>query len=666
MTAAQAKRLELDGLPRAQRESQMKTFLAAQAGVAEADVSPDGSVWARFTDGRYFVMNNTMFPEKGKAAAVRSALVPGFRPAGLSTRAAAASDSARKTARSRTAGTVETPKTARAYLLTGILDRISGITFPLESPPNPDLKPMLEDRGYTVIQHDADVDFLRTVGDAAVLHLSTHGGIAGSAQQGQRFYSVYTSTEVTPENDVKYADDLNKGRLVYFSAPIGYTGNLVMKQETHYAITEKFVRDYAWSFTPNSFAFVNCCWSEQGGFNAVLRSLPKPCAVTAGWSNAANPQKAWDAARFFFDRMLGANAISPKEPTNQRPFDIAAVYADADKRGITDASTTDYGPTRLLVTDQASTPGGVSLTGGYILAPSIATMDVHERSLEVPTLGESRLTLHGMFGSEQGAVTVDGTPVVSIVSWAWDEIVCKIADKPGPGFAGNVQVVARNGAKSNLIPLTAWQGKFTYSNNPLGAAGNIQSRIDYNVVFRADLHDYRTEPGGALKKQGPKEFRAAAGSTAHWEMFNGPLPGYVWVKKSEDLPYGLHGSAFPQYGKYGTGYVLEGTLDRSAGVVNIAVNYLSGVGTMRSTIPNVPDQDIATLSDPQIIAMPIGSSPNGEAVYQPKVAGTINDLFVIGAGSATGLTTQTHNTRFTWSALSPTHAPDKSLGEDQK
>lgn len=662
--AAEAKRLEWDGLPKDTRNQQMAAFLKAQSGIAETGISADGSVWARFTDDRYYVMNETLFPEK---SGIRSTTqTPSINRPAAKTRRAVANASASASGRgSRASGSVELPKTTRAYLLTGILDTISGVTFPLESPPNGDLQTILEDHGYTVIRHDADVDFLKTVGQASILHFSTHGGIGGSAQQGNTFYSVYTSTQVSPENDIKYHDDLSKGRLVYFSAPIGYTANVVMKEETHYAITEKFVRDYSWSFTPNSIAFMNCCWSDSSGFNAALRSLPQPCSATLGWSNAAHPQKAWDAARFFFDRLLGANALAPKETVKQRAFDLAAVYGDAAKRGITDASTSSYGATNLVAADTGGPGGTVNLTRNYILAPSIERMDVEERSLENPTLGESLLTIHGMFGSEQGSVTIDDEPVVAIKSWAADKIVCKIADKPGPGFSGNVIVASKTGIEGNAVPLSQWQGKFTYQGKPFSIAQPMVTVLDMNVVFRADVHEYRTEPGGTMKQQTARMWRAAAGSTSHWESQNGPLPGFSWVKYQDDMPYGMHGSAFPQYGKYGTGFVLEGTLNPSTGLVEITLDFLGCTGTMHPNFPGTPDEDVAMPRDLKILGTILGGGQGGTN-YKSNVQGSINANYVIAAGNATGMMTGTHDTRFNWPTLSPGHAPDKREGEDQR
>jgi hypothetical protein len=642
--------------PRDQRNQQLVELLRGRPGVAEAAINPDGSVWARFTDNRYYIINDTLIPESRSKSAAAPPVSPGETIASLP-------GVERTPSRAlRAAGSVELPDSTNAYLLTGVLDERELLLEPLDNPPNPDLQKMLNKKEYHVIRSKASVDILKTIRNAGVLHISTHGGTAGTA--AGRFYGVFTSTEVTPENDTKYDADLVAGRLVYFTSVIGYRFAVQHVNKTNYAITPRFVQDYGWTFSSNSIAFINCCWSDALGFTQTLRSLPKPCAITVGWSNAAHPEKAWRAARFLFDRLLGTNMAEPKETVNQRPFDIVAVYQDMQKRGFTDA-TTPFGPSQLIVTDGAGSPGGIQVSQNRILAPSIERMEVQERSLELPTLGESRLTIHGMFGSNPGTVTIDGTPVVKIISWSADKIVCQIADKPGPGFAGNVIVTAKNSVKSNAVPLTVWQGVFTYSGHPASAQLPTRSDIEFRVVFRADVHAYRKEPGGPLLKQKGVAFRAAATSVCSWEMKNGPLPGRTWVKYRDTLPYGLHGSAFPQYGKYGTGFIFEGTLNPELGTILLAVDFLNCVAVMQPPAP-LPLEDLATPRDDLILARPLPPGTNGDTLFQPQVMGVLNENFSLGAGDVTGRMTDAFGTRLRWNAITPTHAPDSDRGEDQQ
>src|SRR5579871_3331211 len=277
------------------RNAQMVAYLKSQSAFEAAGTTPDGSIWARFTDGRYYVINDTLEPAQppSKAALAKSGL---FNR--LSSRSVASSVS--RAASGRAAGPAM-PKALQARLLNTLDAALA--------PPTDALNQMLTKRGYQVLVQDATVDNLKHISGDGVFHISTHGGTA-VARDKSNYWSVWTSTPVSETNDTVYKADLDSGRLVYFSAANGYYANLFKKYQSHYAITGSFLSYYHWSFANNCVAFLNFCWSNEGGFAQAV--VDSGAGIAAGWSNAAAPEKAWKAARFFFDRLLGTNMESPE------------------------------------------------------------------------------------------------------------------------------------------------------------------------------------------------------------------------------------------------------------------------------------------------------------------------------------------------------------------
>jgi hypothetical protein len=508
---------------------------------------------------------------------------------------------------------------------------------------------MLHKRGYDVQTQDATVDNLTKISGDGVFHISTHGGTE-KARDGKDYWAMFTSTPVNDTNDANYKLDLDSARLIYFTAANGYTALVFKHYETHYAITGNFITHYKWSFAPNCVAFLNFCYSNQSGFAQSV--IDQGATVAAGWSNAADPEKAWKSARYFFDRLLGTNMEPPLETGKQRPFNLAVVVPDMEAKGVTDASTTRFGTSKLVVVGTADT----------ILAPSIQTMDIQERFFENPLKGQNKLTINGLFGDGmQPTVTVGGANV-TVVDFSPTVIHCHIADKPDqPGYSGNVIVKTDVGITGNAVPITTWQGDFIYSTTIFPASSGIliTSIMTTHAYLRADVHEYRTKPAETLLKQGAKVFRATMGSGMHFETAGGPPPGTTWTRHSADYVYGLNGTV-PD--KYGSGFILEGTFNPKSGTVPLAFNFLGSVATW--TLGKV-SQDLAPIHDPKILASPIGvDHTNGATIFAPQVLASLDGDYSIKEADFVGDTTALFNTHFTLQHLTPTDGPTPKSGED--
>jgi hypothetical protein len=621
----------LQSQPPATRDAQLAAWLKQQPNVAASGSSKPGSVWARFSDGEYWIVDETFVPA-GRAAG-RSA-----KP----TRASAPNRTNLTPAR-RAAGrdsSLELPTANTALLLDSV---------PSLGPPTDDLAAMLNKKGYSVSQVEPTVDNLKTaVKNVAVLHWATHGAVVNDDAGGRTLWGALTTTPANNQTKMQYQTDLAADRLVYYTAPI--IQNNAVVDVTNLAVTPLFARFYHWSFAPHGFAFINCCWSADSSFTTTLQELPDgPAGFTAGWSNAANPGKAWAAAKFIIDRLLGSNLDTPAENPPQRPFPIASVFSEAQSKGVTDASTTEYGTCTLQVSDTSSSG---------ILAPSIEYMTVQERGQDDPTAGKPTLTLNGEFGSVEGKVVVEGTVALSVQSWSNQQIKCDLPPANESGGSGDVQVISKVGVKSNSVPLTLWHGTVTYTATDVPVA-YIRTWTDTDdIYFRADVHSYREQSGGGLQNQQSIFFRAAPPSACNWKVTWTPMPPRTSISPtSGTLPYGFHSNPAP----FGIGFIFEGDITPDSKAIHIGWMefgiYTNVTAGGRSTIAVMP-LDVTYKADPQ----PVG--PDGFVRYTHPVSTTCNSDWNVPADDVTGISTPQFGDHLKWSSIPAAHAPDPDKGED--
>jgi hypothetical protein len=225
-----------------------------------------------------------------------------------------------------------------------------------------------------------------------------------------------------------------------------------------------------------------------------------------GWSHYVDCQKSLDAARFFFDRLLGANMTPPAENPPQRPFEITYVLEDMLLRGFDTHSTPDHGPTRL----QATPPYGY---GGEptLLAPSI------EYAVPPFIQGDVNIWIDGSFGDNPGAsgIVMLGNSQQTIADWTPTRIQC-----PAPNSGGNLVVKVR-GIKSNPLQLTEWHAQFVIifrgvRNDP-NVRGMLEHRVTLNLNFWADVHNWRVLPHKPANFWGQRYFYVMPNSSCQFE-----------------------------------------------------------------------------------------------------------------------------------------------------
>lgn len=461
----------LTGSP-AQDNVQIVEF-ARRLSVVEAAGIEGGNAWARFKDGKLLLIGGFRPTLEGEGQQLD-------RTAGSPSMTTYPSAAVPFSSNAVT-GVPDMPATNQIRILNSLGPAFDPVTFGDGFTSTvQDLKDWFSHDvgGYFMPGTDrAEVNDLKGAWGDGVFYMSAHGA-KGRLRDGSGLYGIWTSTPVTPTNDILYANDLDSGYLCIYAAvhdrtPIPIPGR--GQWATHYAITPKFVRKYI-SFAPNSFVFFNACLSDDADFRQAC--IDKGASLYAGWSNYADPTSALKTARYLYDRLLGVNKAMPRENPPQRPFEWGLYFTDMAAKGLDKASTAEHGLCELKMTQ---TNGDFSF-----LAPSIVAVSAFQM--------EKEIHIGGRFGSDPGLaveITLGGRQL-QIKRWRHDNVICE-APMQGAGSAGDLQVKIR-GRKSNVFQITEWRGEFNYV---LTGRGTQRVEVTLQLNFRSSLNRYRLEAGKA-------------------------------------------------------------------------------------------------------------------------------------------------------------------------
>jgi hypothetical protein len=434
--------------------------LRTEAAYVEVGVDAETlCAWGVFADGRVHVIANNFTPER---------------------RAVPASGLAQRQRAAAAAALSEVPGSASARVMQSFGPMFDGADVVT------DVVAWLRDKGWQVPQgaeQEARLTTLRGLQGVGYLYINTHGGgftptlFPGS---GQAMYAIQSSTLVSPAQEAlqENINDMAARRLTYFTAS---NGDLILGRwpdwDTRYGITSNFVDTY-WKFASDAVVLINACSSARddaarwsAGF--VFSCHKAGAGVYLGWNNTVTPTGAYQAARYFTDRMLGANKFQPESPA-QRPFPWDAVMGDMQKKSL----HIDPGEGAVF----RALPNPASAVK-QLLAPSIRHVEVSEYMDE--------LRLIGRFGSQEGEVTVDGQKR-TIKKWEPETIVVDLP-RTGSGSRGAVQVTVR-GVRSNLRQLTEWTIPLDFTYVLMEQAGLTIDGVG-TIRLRADVGASRDVPG---------------------------------------------------------------------------------------------------------------------------------------------------------------------------
>jgi hypothetical protein len=472
MDAAKAKLLSLPtGLSTAEQNQQLAAYMATlpqfQRAVPVGE-NGDGGVVALFANGEPYAIINDGNGSPDAGAETAAGAVHALARSGL------------------------------PYGKTALLMRAMGTAF---VDARGDLQGMLTNAGYSnVTQQDGSVENVRRIRSPDVFYFDTHGVYDPDfLRPGNGIAVAWTSTPAPPGDHTYDAECAPPNPTICRMTALDHYdagGNQVLVD--HYGVTDRFIARNGITFASNSLVYMDCCFLSAGLFNQACRTAG--ASLYVGWSDKVLGPTAARAARFCFDRMLGANSGKPnKESPIQRPFDYQAVWADLASRGwnTSGAATISF------------TPGGGD---NGMLAPSIQFLTLEEAPWYKTT--KTKMDIAGLFGNDPGAskrkVTIADTPV-EVKEWAPDKITCDIPNF-GEGSVGDV-VVTVNDHKSNKVPLTEWTIHFTYKDTWWGS---LTDTIHVTAHFRADIHQWRDQPHQTPNKPSAVLFKGMADCDGDW------------------------------------------------------------------------------------------------------------------------------------------------------
>lgn len=481
---------------------QLRAWVLTQPEFTDAGID-DETLWARFTDGRYFLYTDNWKPLPGPEAPTVQQTLPNGT-AGL--RQAAVPDGV--------------PASPDALLLS-----LQNKDFAFGVLPLAHMADALKERGWNVgSDHVLTLAALRSKEELGFLYLNAHGGNFGPT--GSKQYAMITEDEVTVASEVAHADELDDGTLVYSRDRTNWQ-RLGLSRNPHYAITAKFITKNL-KFSPESLVILLSCNSGTAAAKAFRDALLANGAGTViGWDGKSNPH-AYAAIDLLVDRLTGMNVVDPVTPPN-RAFNMEDVWAYLDRKG-------------LLITPPIGSDPPAPIrrfgAGFTLLNPVIAEMQ--------PT-GTDKLVLYGEFGHAPATVTVGGKEFAGKTSADGKMLEADL----GPTDAGTVVVTTRK-RKSNPRMLASWRGhvKYVQKLEDAGCAAVFSNTVDVNLHLRADAHAVRDEVDGPVRDN-RWPIMPASDTTATWSAAgvcssggalqarwsgSGALAFYLWDSRSPGAP----------------------------------------------------------------------------------------------------------------------------------
>ncbi len=617
LNSIETKFASFDGANPDNENQQLLAFLRTKPDFVDSGLSPSGGVWGRFADGTTLVIANNVSRTQTRAPfPSRSIRSTNTRAAGL-------------------------PTTDKVILGTSVGSFWATAVS--------EMNQWFVDQNYSLQEPASTVDALKSFSNVGVLFLAAHGAACPIRQGGQNVYIVWTETlrAADGSTDTKYAADLRDGSLTYFMGLTfpGDENHVSTKVETHYGITSKFVTKY-WTgkFNPNSLVFVDACSSAgTDAFEFETACVNAGASVYLGWSNTEVIRDGVVTAAYLFDRILGANQFDDSETPPQRAFSWSAVLAEMNtrKRPYTD---TNYAQSRNPKTGLIADLLPFTLGGGFVqLAPSIETVTVDEQKDE--------LTVSGTFGEPKGDVYINDNPL-TIKSWSFSQIVCAIP-RTGANTSGDVTVRAGTPRQlSNTVQLTEWNGTVRCTQE---GKGSLRLVMNFNLHFRADVHDRRVAPHQTPFRLGSNYLNAldSSGNFTTSGTYVTPDLTYSesWAGSGTIPPY-----VKPADATAVSNFVIQGSFDKDR-KWSMAVSALAKNGNhVRIITRDTPGGPITSdKTETQDIGwLSLGDLNGGLSLL------TAGPDFSITAGSVTKTIDSDQSMTLEWSAMAAVHPPSST------
>jgi hypothetical protein len=617
----QAVGTHFDALPHQSMDSDndaVLAFVKSRSEFRAAQLTPTGTVAARFTDGPGFVFINNLDDERDNGRSV-------FPPASTLQR-----------------GASQLPEGSKAVLLNGMGFIPFGPGNPLNQYINQvraaahidRLGEMFQLRGYQVTKDFASIANLRKVEDTDVFYFVGHGGL-GVDENDQSIYVINTADSILlTQKDQALEADI-KANYVGYAIYAELNNQRQRRSKAAYYITPQFVQHYM-RFNKYSLVFINGCAGSPPP-TGVTTGIPDPqfhkaffaaqASAYAGWDDKVNAGDVRDSAEFFFDRLLGAGISDvpgvQKEPP-VRPFDYSTVWSEmrATQRSgqsfplsqSLDSDPPKPGEPARRIANFNVLPNTNDPDTFAILAPSIQNLEVSEAT--------QVLTILGRFGTIEGTVTLNGQ-ALTVKEWTTSQITCTLPDTGG----GDV-IVGVNGRTSNPRRLTEWVLPLHYRGVGTGADSHTET-ADFALRLRADTQSYRISSSAAPTTTNLSQvaFVTASSSSCRYSL-SGTFSGKFGDGLVHELTWAGAGSLTPWNGNGSNpagGYFLyDGDFDFNA--QKLLLGFVAAASQkITDTIPAAPG--VVTKIDWIIQSSFFGA----ELLTLP-----LDDQYAIPSGSLTG------------------------------
>jgi hypothetical protein len=440
---------------------ELRAWAALQPEFSEVGLG-DKLLWARFTDGRYFLYTDNWRPLPGPEAAAARAAQARSLPL--------------------LKGVPEVPQSEDALLL-----RFFDDDFLDAVPVMQHTEQALKEHGWKVAAGKAlTVSALKSAAELGFLFLTSHSGEFGPV--GSKEFAVMTDDQVSPSLETDLATDLSEGNVIY------HRTRLFWKQEPRYAVTSKFVRKHM-KFSPSSLVILLSCHSGSNdgadGFRKAL--FDRGAGTVIGWDGNSNAS-AYGMVDRLVDRLAGMNVVDSVSPPN-RPHVLDDVWDYLDTRGLLVTPPAEAGETPTPV---------VRFGAGFQMLQPIVS--------ELQMTGIDKLVVHGEFGAGPVKVSVGGQEFAGTVAADGKSVDVQI----GSAAFGDVVVSSRE-RKSNRRVLGSWRGQVKYMQQEgSGSCGPVfQDAVTLQLHLRADMHGTRDTLDGPTRNN-RQIFMPAGDTQATW------------------------------------------------------------------------------------------------------------------------------------------------------
>jgi hypothetical protein len=450
-------------------------YLKSRPEFEDAEALDDGSVYARFTDGRLLIVAAPRVPSDTPVDA------PDPSPALVTDRDKL----------NPGPGTLarDVPKLGVVKLFdslgTGFRDTMGTLATQYTSV------------GYQLASGSVQkgtLDDWKTLGNEGYFSVDAHGGSAKGRGAVERD-AIWTETVSSAEGDAANKAQLDENSVAYMMA----TNN--GKLETHYAVTDLFVSKYV-KFADRTVVFVNACSSAREPLAKAFTT--SNANLYLGWSKSVEDTDAAYFAYYLADRVLGRFKMPPAITGAPVPMSWNEFYADI-KTAVNPKTNDRYAHSKAANAELMVFAGPGSV---FTLPPRIHSGRMNTDTLEI--------ILTGNFGTVPGTVLEnpndDGTggKEIPVVSWTEDTIKATGTSTTAPKVIAKVDT-----RRTNVFKIPG--GEYTMYGPDPGYTFRVRNRL---VIYRNATKVFE-DP--ADRADGPHErikFQAMSGDTLKVEVYS--------------------------------------------------------------------------------------------------------------------------------------------------